>query len=430
MFRAPIRGVDRGVEQEGPDGRKFAREVPGEALHLGHAARPVEPLGQSRDELPAGHGESVCRQGARVMRIAHRQRALQNRLHVGGEGRARVIGGHEPTAAQQVGQTRLVRRGGELPIRGPAIADQDAPEVGTQHGGRLVEAAPGLNAIDGGVGRREGPQPLQLAADFPARFIGADHRAAAHARTQGRVGGTGPPRRAMHRVYQPAARDREAIELLHERHDLAEREPELFIEHDDQRDHLRAELRRGRANRIGRLQRMPALDAPAAARTATDVHVKLADHDTRHGELFLILVDDASRHHRTGAVRTVRGQRRRVAFIDVSGTSPPCLRPIPTAGFPAWSLRMRLHRLRKRRRLPASGPPCVIELSFELVDLLTKPFSVALPVLLLTSQRIALALGLLGALTPIDVAAIRLAWLRRFWHAAVMPEISVEYKPR
>ena len=86
--------------------------------------------------------------------------------------------------------------------------------------------------------------------------------------------------------------------LPQERHDFAERESELFVEHDDQRDHLRAELRGGRADRVRRLQGMPRLDAMAASIAAADVDVKLADHHARDRQLFLILVDDTGLHHR------------------------------------------------------------------------------------------------------------------------------------
>ena len=47
VFRPPIGRVDRRIKQEGPDGGEFARQMRGEALHVGHPARPVEPLGQA-----------------------------------------------------------------------------------------------------------------------------------------------------------------------------------------------------------------------------------------------------------------------------------------------------------------------------------------------------------------------------------------------
>jgi hypothetical protein len=48
----------------------------------------------------------------------------------------------------------------ELPIRGPAVADQYAIEVRPEYGGGLVKAPPRLNGVDGRVRRGEAPEPL------------------------------------------------------------------------------------------------------------------------------------------------------------------------------------------------------------------------------------------------------------------------------
>ena len=75
--RPTISRVDRRIKQEGPDGGEFARQMRGEALHVGHPARPVEPLGQAVDQMPAGHGEPVRRDLTGLMGIAYRQRVLK-----------------------------------------------------------------------------------------------------------------------------------------------------------------------------------------------------------------------------------------------------------------------------------------------------------------------------------------------------------------
>lgn len=280
-----------------------------------------------------------------------------------------------------------------MPIGRPAITDQDPVEVRARHRGGLGEAAARLNPIDRRVGRRKSPEPLQVPADFPARFIGAHHRAAAHLRTQGVVRGSGLPRGAMYGMHQPTPRDGEAVPLLQERHDFAERQSELFVEHDDQRDHLRAELRGGRADRVRRLQGMPRLDAMAASIAAADVDVKLADHHARDRQLFLILVDDTGLHHRPGTVGTMRGERRVVALIHARGTSPTRLGSIRTAGLPPWSLRMRLQRFRKWGRLPEAGSPRLVHLSFQMIDLLAQPIVLSLEAIMLALRLVALALG-------------------------------------
>jgi hypothetical protein len=86
---------------------------------------------------------------------------------------------------------------------------------------------------------------------------------------------------------------------------------------------------------------------------------------------------------------------------------------------------MRFQRLRKGRRLPEPGPPHVIKLSFEMIDLLTEA-------LILSAQSLAVALGLLSTLAPIGIVrlAIRVVHIRRFRHPAVMPEFIARYKTR
>jgi hypothetical protein len=58
--------------------------------------------------------------------------------------------------------------------------------------------------------------------------------------------------------------------------DLAERQAELFVEADGERQRVRPELHRRRAERIRRLERMPPLHAPIAGVALTHVDVKAA----------------------------------------------------------------------------------------------------------------------------------------------------------
>jgi hypothetical protein len=229
----------------------------------------------------------------------------------------------------------------------------------------------------------------------------------------------------MNRVHQSAARHRQAVELLQERHDLAERQTQLLVEDDDQRDHLRTQLRGGRANRVGGLQRMSALHAAATSVTAAHMNVELADHDARDWQFFLILGGDARANHRAGTRRTACRERDIVLLVNAHGTPPARLRSIRAAGFPPWSLGILFQGFGEGRRLPEPRPPRVVELSFEMIDLLAEA-------LVLSAQSIALALGLLGTLAPIGIirSAIRIVRLRRLRHAAVMPEFIAEYKTR
>jgi hypothetical protein len=86
---------------------------------------------------------------------------------------------------------------------------------------------------------------------------------------------------------------------------------------------------------------------------------------------------------------------------------------------------MRLQRFGEGCGLPESRSTRVIELPFEMINLLTEA-------LILSPQSIALALRLLRSLAPISVgrSAICVVGLRPLWHAAVMPEFTAEYKTR
>lgn len=93
--------------------------------------------------------------------------------------------------------------------------------------------------------------------------------------------------------------------------------------------------------------------------------------------------------------------------------------------FPPRTFGMLLQRFGERRRLSEAGAPRVIQLAFEMLDLLSET-------LVFAAQSLTIALGLLGALAPVGVirSMIRLVWFGRFRHAAVMPEFIAEYKTR
>ena len=67
-----------------------------------------------------------------------------------------------------------------------------------------------------------------------------------------------------------------------------------------------------------------------------------------------------------------------------------------------------------------------------MIDLVAESFLLALKLVTLPSQRLALAFRVLGTFAPVDLSrsAIRIAWLRRLRHAAVMPEFAEQYKTR
>lgn len=139
---------------------------------------------------------AMGRHGLRVAAVSHVQRLLQNRLDPGGEGRVRMVLVQRVTPAEQMRQTGLRDRSGELPIRGPAVADQDAVIVGAEHRGGLGKAASRVDRVHGRVRRGRGPQPLERRRDLPPGFIRGDDEAVPHRVHQRVVGGLGAPGRA------------------------------------------------------------------------------------------------------------------------------------------------------------------------------------------------------------------------------------------
>jgi hypothetical protein len=75
--------------------------------------------------------------------------------------------------------------------------------------------------------------------------------------------------------------------------------------------------------------------------------------------------------------------------------------------------------------LPKSRTTRVIELPFEMINLLTEA-------LIFSAQSIALALSLIRTLVPINVVrpVMRVVGLRPLWYAGVMSEFTAKYKTR
>jgi hypothetical protein len=177
---------------------------------------------------------------------------------------------------------------------------------------------------------------------------------------------------------------------------------------------------------------MPTLNATPAPATPSDVDLKGTDHDPWDRQLFLVLRRHTGLHDVIAAAGTARRQRRVMRFIDARWHAPTGLGPIAVARLAPRALRMLLQRFRERRRLSEPRSPRVVQLTFQVIDMVPEPFAFALKLVTLASQRIALAFRVLGTLAPVDLcgAAIRIGWLRRSRHAAVMPEFVAQYKTR
>ena len=78
--------------------------------------------------------------------------------------------------------------GGEPAIRSPAVADDHAGEVFAEQIGGLRIAASGLDLVDGPLGSRRDPQPVEPAGDLPAGFVRRDDGTVADLMLQGRIG--------------------------------------------------------------------------------------------------------------------------------------------------------------------------------------------------------------------------------------------------
>jgi hypothetical protein len=236
----------------------------------------------------------------------------------------------------------------------------------------------------------------------------------------------------VERLHEPAGRDGQPEALAEQRGDLAEREAQLLIEHDRERDGVGAELRGGGAEGIRGLQRMSALDAVSASPALSYGNVKRPHAGPHHRQIFLILHRVPRQGHGATARRTGRRQRGVVRLIDVGGRGAMAPTPVCHAGFPSGAARWtRRGATRKGRGLAMQRTPRIIELVFEPVDLplqlvplLAIPVAVLIGPLMLASQSLDLAL--LSFQLGDQLVARRRAPFRAE-HVSLMPRFGREY---
>ena len=322
-------------------------------------------------------------------------------------------------------ETRLMGRVDKLPIRGPAVALQDAGVVGAEHARRLGKAAPGLDRVGGRVRRGKRPQPVRMAADSPPGFIGRDDRTAADGGAERVVGRLRLARRAMHRLDEAPARHRQAETIAQQVADAAEGEPALLVEDHGQRHRLRAELHGRRAERVRGLQRMPALHAAVTLPALADRHAKGMNDGALHREIFLVLRDDATVTHRPSTVRTLGGQRRLMPEVHVRRRPPMRLAAVGGAGLPPRSLGVCFRQAaRKRRRLTGRPPARHLEFFFQPLVLAPQPVAFDLRAL----QVLFETLDAPGLIVDDLVGLSRRRIFRASGHAPVMPKPREKYK--
>ena len=393
------------------------------ALHIRHDGRPVEHARELLFELSAHDGDTVLRDRARGVAIAHRQRPLQEVVHVAGNAGVRMILVQFSRPAEEMRHTRLMQGLRKLPIGRPPIADQDAPEIGAQHAGRLLESAPRQNGVDGRVRRGKDPQPVQRSVDAPARFIGDHHRAGLHRLTERRVRGLRLRRDPMDRAHQGAPRHRQAEAIREHRLDLAERQSELLIETRRDGQGLRAELHGRRADGVGGLERMAALQAAAASTTPTDVHIESAHHRPHRRQILLILRRHMGVVDRSTALRAGRGHRHVLHVIDERGGRPLAVTPMRRSRPASRSARMgRTHAFREGGGLTKPRAARGLQLAAQPLDLAAQPIALTLGPFEIEAQSFILVQHLFDRRAPggHPVGGIT--------HAPVMPESARRYK--
>ena len=447
VFGAPVRGVDGiRLEQEREHRRKLDREMGSEIARDATGARAIDEGIELIVQMATRDRQPMSRYLATPKAIARGERALQDALDVRREMVLAVIGDQRATPPEQMGQTGLMNRVIEAAIGRPPVAHQRPGEVGAEDRGGLLEAAARQNGVHRRVGCGERPEPLQLAADFPARFIGTDDGTLTDLRSQRVVGGARAIGGAVQRVHEPAGRDVQAKPFAKQRADFRDRQSELRMENSGEGHHLRAELRGGRAQRIGRLQGMAALHAATTRLAATNLDRKGAHDRADDRQIFLILAGGTGPAQPATTMGARLGQLRPVALIDMGRDRSmgfPTIRPTRS---PARSSRgSRRRPPRERGGLPIHLAPGVVELVFESVDLLAERvplLPVAIPVavrpIVLAPQSFDFALsplklrdqGVALALLPLQLSDQVVARRREpaRLHAPVMPWSLLMYK--
>ena len=273
------------------------------------------------------------------------------------------------------------------------------------------------------------------AADAPAGLVRRDHGRIANLLAQLRVGRRGGAGRPVQHVGEAARRDLQAERGPQQVGHLRQRHPHLRVQLDDQRDDRGTELHARRAQRVGGLQHVVALHPPLTLRAVADLDVEAPHDRAHHGQFFLILRRHAGHFDRAAAVRTRRRDRRRVGLVNPrrarAAAVAAILRTGPPAGTPPATLRPALG---KRRGLPATRPACLVQLPFQVLDLLLQAVILPLQAVVLALQPLCVALAPRQLLLePFEVGVPFRNPLRgRFpvggRHAPVMPQSPKLYK--
>ena len=284
---ASIAGSPRNVKRAAASTVRWATK----RRTAGRVVRVVQQVEHRREQPAPRAGEPVGRHLAGGVSIAQRQALRQAPLDPPRKRTAGMVGLEVATPPSEMRQTRLMVGMHEAAVRGPAIAHEPAGNVLAQDRRRLGRPTPRANGIDGGVRRRERPQPVPRGRHAPPRLVGTDDRTAADVRTQRVVGRGGTGGRACTDMDQGAPGHAQAEPVAQERDDVREWQAHPLVQDHDQRRGLGADLHRCRPQCVRGLQRVPPLHASATPRTRAHVDAKLADEGTDDRQIFLILRD-------------------------------------------------------------------------------------------------------------------------------------------
>jgi hypothetical protein len=345
--------------------------------------------------------------------ISNVERVLQHRLDVARPSRPRMRLGNLAASPDQMRETCLVRCMIELAIRRPAVADEDAVELGAEHRRGFGKSAPILNGVHDGARGRKDPQPPEPPTHFPTGFIRTDDRTAANLFAQRRIGGGRATRGAMQGVRHAAGPHAQPEPVAQQRRDLAVRQAQLFVEQHDQCDRVGPQMRAGGAESVGGLQRMPPLHVPPAVGATADVDVEAAHMRPHDRQILLNLWGDAGLGQPAATVRAGRWQRHINRFVNRRGRVSMRVAAVPLAPSPTGSTRRcgrRAFRERRRLTLPCAArrlqrlcqplnlAPQAIALAFEALVLVAQAFTVLSRLLNLAAQPLQLSLGVVNRL--------------------------------
>ena len=183
----------------------------------------------------------------------------------------------------------------------------------------------------------------------------------------------------MQCLHEAPRGDGQPEPLAQQCRDLLERDTNVLVQEHNEGDRAGPQVHVSGAQRVGGLQRMAALDAPATGDTAPDLHVKASNDGPDHREIFLILGGDALQLHRAPISGTRCRQWCVVSHIDVRGHRAMRAASVPAAGSSApWPTAALWVILGERGRLPEPCTPRRIELALQAFVVPLQPIALAI----------------------------------------------------